>query len=170
MNPYCQLAKDAIFSLILKNEKIKIDTVPKELLNQKAGIFVSIHTKRELRGCIGTFLPTKNNLAEEIISSAISACQDPRFLPIDAKELPFLSFEVYILDEPRIIKDINELDPKKYGILVQSKNKSGLLLPDLEGVNTTEQQIEIASGKAGINLDKENILIYKFSAKKYVSD
>jgi len=170
MNPFCQLAKNAVFAFIKEGKIIKPDeNLPKDF-NAKAGVFVSIFNKKDLRGCVGTFLPTQGNIAEEIISSAINACQDTRFIPLEEKELPFLSFEVYILDRPELIKNIKELNPKKYGILVQSFNKSGLLLPDLQGIDNVDQQIEIAARKAGIDLNNEEIVIYKFLAKKYVSD
>ena len=171
MNHYCQLAKNTIDVFITAKKIIKPNNdLPEIFFVQRAGVFVSIYNKKELRGCVGTYLPTKDNLAKEIISSAISACKDSRFYPIETKELPFLSFEVYILEEPKIIKDLNDLDPKKYGILVIANNKSGLLLPGLEGIKTIEEQIEIACDKAGINSDKEDISIFKFLAKKYVSD
>ncbi len=170
MNLYCQLAKNTVFSFIKDDKRIKTDNnLPKDF-NRRAGVFVSIFNKNDLRGCVGTFLPTQKNIAEEIVSSAISACQDTRFLPLQEKELPFLSFEVYILDKPEPVKDIKELNPKKYGILIRSFNKSGLLLPDLEGIDNTNQQIDIAARKAGIDLNEEEITIYKFLAKKYVSD
>jgi AmmeMemoRadiSam system protein A len=171
MNPYCQLAKDSINAFITTKKVMEpSNDLPKTFFVQKAGVFVSIYNKKELRGCVGTYLPTKDNLAKEIISSSISACKDSRFYPIETKELPFLSFEVYILEEPRIIKDLKDLDPKKYGILILTSNKSGLLLPNIEGVDTVEQQIEIACDKAGINIKNEEISIFKFLAKKYVSN
>jgi AmmeMemoRadiSam system protein A len=171
MNPYCQLAKDTVEVFIKSGKKIESDkNLPEIFFTKKAGVFVSIHNKEELRGCIGTYLPTKDNITKEIISSAISACKDSRFLPIEINELPFLSYEVYILEEPKMIENFDELNPKRYGILVQSHGRSGLLLPDLEGVNTIEQQIEISCQKAGINPEEEKISIFKFLAKKYVSD
>jgi AmmeMemoRadiSam system protein A len=157
----------------------------KEFLNRRAGVFVTILKDGNLRGCIGTYLPTKKNIADEIISSAVyAASQDHRFGPIKEEELPGLSYEVYILDKPEPVKDMRELNPKKFGIVVKSvpvsvptgidvvfsgypRIKSGLLLPDLEGIDTIKQQISIACQKAGINPLKEKITIYKFSAKKY---
>ncbi|MCX6760876.1 MAG: AmmeMemoRadiSam system protein A [Candidatus Nealsonbacteria bacterium] len=156
-----------------------------DFLNRKAGAFVTILKNKNLRGCIGTYMPTKKNIAEEIIYSAVAAAsEDYRFGPIKKEELPSLSYEVYILDEPEMIKDMKELNPKKFGIVVKAvplsfptgidvafsghlRIKSGLLLPDLDGVDTVEQQISIACQKAGINPLKEKITIYKFIAKKY---
>jgi AmmeMemoRadiSam system protein A len=168
--PYVKLARMAVENYIKEGKIIEPpNDLPEEFFKEKCGVFVSIHKGKELRGCIGTYLPTKENLAKEIISNAISAAQDPRFLPIQKGELPFLSYEVYLLEEPKPVKSLEELDPKKYGILVRSldSEKSGLLLPDLEGIEKKEEQIWVACQKAGINPLKEKIIIYKFSARKY---
>jgi uncharacterized protein (TIGR00296 family) len=181
MSPYLDLAKSAVEHFVKKGEFIvPPKSLPKELLKKKAGVFISIHKreklrglpfdeqKRILRGCIGSYLPAKKSLAEEIISSAVSASQDPRFLPIQKEELPYLIYEVYVLDKPEPVKDIRELDPKECGVLVKSASfKSGLLLPGLEGIRTPEEQIYIACQKAGINPLEEKIIIYKFKAEKY---
>jgi len=143
--------------------------LPKNFLTSRAGVFVSIYNGEDLRGCIGTYLPTAPNLAEEIIQNTISAVtEDDRFNPIIEEELPKLSYSVYVLDEPQKIKSLDELDPKKYGILVKSETgKSGLLLPDLPGINTKEEQMKAVCHKTGINLSKEEITIFKFGATKY---
>ena len=123
---------------------------------------------KELRGCIGTYLPTEDNIAKEIIQSAIAAAtEDYRFNPIQKIDLDSLSYSVYVLQAPVEVKDQNELNPKKFGIIVKTARKSGLLLPDLEGVDTIEQQISIACQKGGIDPQKEKITIYKFAAEKY---
>lgn len=175
MNPYLKLAKEAVEKYIKENKIISPSpSLPKEMLEKKAGVFVTIEKQGELRGCIGTYLPTKNNIAEEIIANAISsATRDPRFYPVSKEELNDLKYTVYILGEPEPVKNINELDPKKYGVIVVSKDKkdgiskTGLLLPDLEGVDSPEKQIAIACAKAGLNPNTEKFLIFKFSAKKY---
>lgn len=173
--PLVSLAQKAVETFIKEKEIISAPPdFPKKFLERKSGVFVSIHNKKEncLRGCIGTFLPSQENIATEVIKNAISAAtQDSRFLPIKKEELPFLSYTVYILNPPQLIKDLSELNPKKYGIIVKTVTaatpKTGLLLPDLEGIDTVEKQIFIACQKAGINLEKEKILIYKFSVEKY---
>ena len=174
--PLVSLAQKAVETFIKEKEIISAPPdFPKKFLERKSGVFVSIHNKKEncLRGCIGTFLPSQENIATEVIKNAISAAtQDSRFLPIKKEELPFLSYTVYILNPPQLIKDLSELNPKKYGIIVKTAPpaatpKTGLLLPDLEGIDTVEKQIFIACQKAGINLEKEKILIYKFSVEKY---
>jgi len=152
--------------------------LPEEFFKRKAGVFVTIYTKYqiqntkyELRGCIGTYLPTKENIAEEIIHNAIAvATEDYRFGPIQKEELPYLSYTVYILSQPELVKDIKELNPKNFGIIVKTAEmpfKSGLLLPDLEGVDTIEQQISIACQKGGIEPATEKIIIYKFTVEKF---
>ncbi len=148
---YVNLAVKSLTSYITKKETIAIpNNVPKEMLDNKAGVFVSIHKFDRLRGCIGTFLPTTDNIAEEIIRNAILAStEDYRFTPIVEEELPYLEVNVDVLSTPEpTTKD--KLDPKKYGVIVIQGHKRGLLLPDLDGVDTVEQQINIAKSKAGI--------------------
>ena len=148
---YVNLAVDSLTSYITKKEKIKIPhNVPNEMLDNRAGVFVSIHKFGRLRGCIGTFLPTTDCIADEIIRNAILAStEDYRFTPITEEELPYLEVNVDVLStpEPTTKKD---LDPKKYGVIVIQGLNRGLLLPDLDGVDTVDQQIEIAKSKAGI--------------------
>lgn len=173
MNAYVKLTKDAV-EAYLKTGKITPlpDNLPKKFLTSRAGVFVSIYNGEDLRGCIGTYLPTEPNLAEEIIQNSISAAaNDYRFQPITEKEIPYLSYSVYILSEPKKINNLSELDPKKYGILIKSETgKSGLLLPNLEGINTVEEQLSAVCSKCGVNLSKEKITILKFSATKYDSN
>jgi len=178
--------KQVVETYVEKGEIISpLKDLPKEFLTRRAGVFVTIMKDKELRGCIGTYLPNKKNIAEEIISSAIAAAsEDYRFGPIKKEELPSLSYSVYILGEPELVEDKKELNPKKFGIIVKTvplssptgidvlfsghlRLKSGLLLPDLEGVDTVEEQISIACQKGGNNPLKEKIIIYKFTVEKY---
>ncbi|XOB41753.1 MAG: AmmeMemoRadiSam system protein A [Candidatus Nealsonbacteria bacterium] len=186
MNPYVGLAKRVVESYVEKGEIIEVpNDLVKEIQDRKAGTFVTIEKNGQLRGCIGTYLPTKENIAKEIVFNAIAAAtEDYRFGPIQKTELPYLSYTVYILSEPELVQDIKELNPKKYGIIVKttpilSPNrtdvvfnghavaKSALLLPDLEGIDTIEKQISIACQKGGIDPKKEKIIIYKFTVEKY---
>jgi AmmeMemoRadiSam system protein A len=133
----------------------------------KAGVFVSLKIKGHLRGCIGTIQPTCDNLINEITKNAISAAMhDPRFPPLMREEFPGLSISVDILGPLEEIKDETGLDPKKYGVLVRSGPRSGLLLPDLEGVDTAEQQVAIARQKAGIS-SGEKLKLYRFTVTRY---
>ena len=169
MNPLVLLARQAVERYIEDKKIIPVpENFPKEFLARRAGVFVTIEKEGRLRGCIGTYLPVRDNIAEETIHNAISAAtEDWRFGPIKKTELPHLSYIVYILNKPEKVADISELDPKKFGIIIKSKEKSGLLLPDLEGVNTVAEQITICCQKSGIFLKEKNIEIYKFTAEKY---
>jgi len=142
-----------------------------EFLQKKSGVFVTIEENGKLRGCIGTYLPTKINIAEEIIHNAIAAAiEDYRFDSIDEKELSSLTYTVYILNDPEPLKNIKTLNPRKFGIIVKttlSPVKTGLLLPDLDGVNTVEQQIQICCQKGGIDKEKEKFIIFCFTVKKH---
>jgi len=170
MDKFVALAKQAVEEYV-KNGKI-IET-PSNLSAEflkKGGVFVTIKKNGELRGCVGTYLPTRENLAQEIISSAISACAyDDRFYPVNEKELPDLNYEVSILSEPQKIKTLEKHNPKKHGLIVATPDgRRGLLLPDLEGINTTEEQINIACQKGGIYPYEDKIEFYSFTVEKHV--
>ncbi len=167
MHPIVKLAKDAVEGYIIEGKAI---TPPEDLrhkLTDKAGVFVSIKKGGELRGCIGTCLPATDNVATEIVRNAISAAtSDPRFLPINLTEFNDLEYSVDILSQPEEVAEIEAFDPKKYGVIVKAGNRQGLLLPDLEGINTVEEQIRIAMLKAGIS-QGEDIKLYRFEVKRY---
>ena len=167
MHPLVTLAKDTVEQYV-RNGKIidqPVDPVPE--MTAHAGVFVSLKKKGELRGCIGTFHATTENVAAEIIQNAISAAtQDPRFPPVTRSELGALEYSVDVLSEPEKVKSKKDLDPKKYGVIVKSGDRKGLLLPDLGGVDTVDEQVRIASMKAGIYLGEDNEL-YRFEVKRY---
>ena len=150
-DPYVKLAVASLTSYLTKKIQIAVPgDLPQEMLKEKAGVFVSIHKFGCLRGCIGTFLPTTNSIAEEIINNAIEAStSDPRFPEITKEEIPYLEVNVDVLSTPEPTTK-EELDPKRYGVIVRQGFKRGLLLPDLEGIDTVETQIDIAKRKAGI--------------------
>ena len=152
---YLELAKQTVETFIKTSKVISLPKdLPKEMLTKKAGVFVSLHLKDgSLRGCIGTFFPTQTNIAQEIIQNAISsATQDPRFPPVMEKELPKLTYSVDILSASKNVSKDALSDTKKYGLIVSAQDgRRGLLLPDLPGVDTTEEQIKICRMKAGIN-------------------
>lgn len=150
-DPYVQLAIDTIENYIRNNTLPSTEGLSDELLNNEAGTFVSLKKNGELRGCIGTILPTTDSIAEEIIQNAISAStRDPRFLPVREDELDDLTYSVDVLLKPEPINSLDQLDVKRYGVIVTNGGRRGLLLPDLEGVDTPEQQVMIAMQKAGI--------------------
>ncbi|MCR5755840.1 MAG: AmmeMemoRadiSam system protein A [Acetatifactor sp.] len=152
---YVKLARAAVEAWVRGRTKLPLpDNLPPEMVVGQAGTFVSIHKCGQLRGCIGTIAPTTDNIAEEIVQNAISACsRDPRFDEIQEEELKFLEISVDVLGEAQDITSNEELDVKRYGVIVSYGTKRGLLLPNLDGVDTIEQQISIARQKGGIHED-----------------
>jgi len=166
IHPIVKLAKETVESYVCQGKVSQPEELTPEM-KQRAGVFVSIHKHGKLRGCIGTFEPARDNVAGEIMANAISsATRDPRFPPVDRSELGDLEFSVDILTMPEQVKDISELDPKKYGVIVESGFRRGLLLPDLEGVDTVEEQIAICRLKAGIKAN-EPVTLYRFEVKRF---
>jgi AmmeMemoRadiSam system protein A len=166
MHPLTRLAKKTVEAFVRESKVIRPEELTPEM-KQKAGVFVSIHKSGELRGCIGTFEPQKANVAEEIIANAISsATRDPRFFPITPDELKDLEYSVDVLTKPEPIKSQDQLDPKRYGVIVEAGFRKGLLLPDLEGVDSVDYQIDICRQKAGIMPD-EPVKLYRFEVKRY---
>ena len=166
-HPVVELARETIEGYVRER---KVIGAPKALapeMEQKAGVFVSLHKRDALRGCIGTIQPQQSNVALEVIHNAISAAtQDPRFPPVQASELADLEISVDILQPAEPISSMAQLDPKRYGVIVQSGWRRGLLLPDLEGVDTAEYQVEIARRKAGIT-PHEPVQLSRFEVKRY---
>jgi AmmeMemoRadiSam system protein A len=148
---------------------LKKQTVPKEFQIRRA-CFVTLHNKDgSLRGCIGTLEPQYKNLWLEIISNGVAACShDSRFPPLAPDELENIEVSVDVLSKPEKVQDISILDPKKYGIIVTDGFRRGVLLPDIEGIDTIEQQIGIAKRKAGLgSMLNDNLEFYSFTATRY---
>jgi len=165
-HPVVELAKETVESYIREGKTPKPSELTPEMREQ-AGVFVSLHKHGQLRGCIGTFEPKEKNVAEEIIANAISSStRDPRFPPVTASELDDLEYSVDILTKPEPVTDISQLDHKKFGVIVESGWKKGLLLPDLEGVDSIEEQIAICRLKAGISAG-EPIKLYRFQVRRF---
>jgi len=166
LHPLVQLARQAVEHYVNKGKVFRpVDLTPE--MKEKAGVFVSLKKQGQLRGCIGTFEPMEVSIAEEIVRNAISsAVGDPRFSPVKPSELDDLEYSVDVLTSPEPVEDISQLDPEKYGLIVQSGYRRGLLLPDLEGVNDVENQIAICRQKAGI-MNSEQIKMYRFQVKRY---
>ena len=167
MHPLVKLAKETVETYVREG---KTPPPPSSLtpeMKEQAGVFVSIHKLGALRGCIGTFEPQGANVAEEIITNAVSsATRDPRFPPIAPEELKVLDYSVDVLTSPEPVADTSQLDPKKYGVIVECGWRRGLLLPDLEGVDSVDYQIDICRQKAGIMPD-EPVKLYRFEVKRY---
>lgn len=141
--------------------------VPEEYLKKAAGTFVSLKKYGHLRGCIGTILPQYGSIAEEVVHNAISAAtRDPRFNPVRKEELDELTISVDVLSEPEPAGGLGDLDPKRFGVIVRAGGRSGVLLPDLEGVDTAEEQVAIAMSKAGID-PGEPVELYRFTVERY---
>lgn len=166
-DPLVALARAAVETYVRHRRQVEPPDLPADL-PQRAGAFVSIKTKGgALRGCIGTLLPTQKSLALEIIHNAIAAASnDPRFPPVSPQELPDLSYSVDVVGPLEPVTDPQELDPKRYGVMVVSGNRRGVLLPDLEGVDTVEQQLAIARAKAFIMPD-EPAQLYRFQVQRH---
>lgn len=174
--PYVKLARATIEQFIKTGRKLKFpadlpaglaEALPEEATKERAGAFVSVHKNGMLRGCIGTIGPVQDSIAEEIISNAISAVsRDPRFERVREDELELLEINVDILGKPENIDGPDQLDVKRYGVIVSCGARKGLLLPDLEGVDTVEEQIDIARRKGGIS-PNDDYRLQRFEVVRY---
>jgi len=161
------LARASLHNFLDKATILPVPDHLADVLVGRAGVFVSLKKHNRLRGCIGTFAPTRPSIASEIIYNAISAgTADPRFEPVKLGELSEIDISVDILGAPQPIDSIDKLDPHKYGVIVKNGRRSGLLLPMLEGVDTVDEQLSIAMEKAGIGREEE-IELYRFTVVRY---
>jgi MEMO1 family protein len=167
-DPYVRLAQYAAENFVKSGKRVSMpDWVPTEMKQKKAGVFVSIKKNGQLRGCIGTIAPTTSSIAEEIMRNAVaSSVEDPRFVPVHANELSDLTFSVDVLGEPEPVTATYKLDAKRYGVIVSKGRQRGLLLPNLEGVDTVEEQLAIALRKAGIG-EHEGFSIERFEVVRH---
>lgn len=167
MDKFTELAKKSLETYIKTGKKITPeDNLPSEM-EEEAAVFVSLKENGQLRGCIGSLEPTTPSVAEEIITYAIYAgTQDPRFMPVSENELDKLDYSVDVLEKPQPVRQIAELDPSVYGVIVSDGSRRGVLLPDLEGVDTVEEQIDIALAKARIPKNA-NYKIEKFKVIRH---
>jgi AmmeMemoRadiSam system protein A len=168
-HPLVQLARAAIEAYVCDGHVLRPDQAPAPVENQRAGVFVTIHTRStgELRGCIGTIEPCEPDIARETIQNAISAAtQDPRFPPIRTREMDDLEIDVSVLHPAEPITSIAELDPRQYGVIVRRGSRRGLLLPDIPGIDDAETQVTIARQKAWIS-PKDPVSLYRFKVDKY---
>ena len=166
---YVRLARQTIEAYVGERRQISIPKdLPEEMYESRAGIFVSLKEEGRLRGCIGTIAPVQKNIAEEIIANAISAStKDPRFHPVQPDELDKLVYSVDVLGTPEAITSPDELDVKRYGVIVTKGRKRGLLLPNLDGVDTVEDQITIAKQKAGISTYDDDVQLERFEVVRH---
>lgn len=166
---YVRLARQTIEAYVGERRQISIPKdLPEEMYESRAGVFVSLKEEGRLRGCIGTIAPVQKNIAEEIIANAISAStKDPRFHPVQPDELDKLVYSVDVLGTPEAITSPDELDVKRYGVIVTKGRKRGLLLPNLDGVDTVEDQITIAKQKAGISTYDDDVQLERFEVVRH---
>lgn len=165
---YVKLARYSLETFVKTHKAADLPkNLPSEMTSRRAGAFVSLHKDGELRGCIGTIMATTPSVAEEILQNAISACsRDPRFSPVEVSELDEIVYSVDVLGEPERIFTANDLDVKKYGVIVENGGRRGLLLPDLEGIDTVEKQISIAKQKANI-APREKVTLWRFEVIRH---
>ncbi len=166
-HPYVSLAQESIHHYLNQREKLSCPDPLSKDLKSRSGAFVSIKKLKQLRGCIGTLEPCEPNLAMEIIENALKAAlHDPRFSPITEEELQDLTYSIDVVRPLEKVSSIEELDPRVFGLVVRSNGKQGVLLPDLEGVNSTEEQIQICRAKGKIH-DDEPIEMYRFKVERF---
>lgn len=167
-DPYVRLARYTIETFVGTGRLPEVPRgLPEELYHTRAGAFVSLKEDGRLRGCIGTIQAVRGSLAEEIMHNAVSACsEDPRFSPVEAREVERLTISVDVLGETEKVSSPDELDVARYGVIVTRGARRGLLLPNLEGVETVEQQIEIAKQKAGIKAH-ESVGLERFEVMRH---
>jgi len=166
MDPYVKLAREAIEAYVRERRVIAPPADCPSGMKARAGVFVSVKKEGQLRGCIGTYQPTEADIAHEVIANAIkSVSADPRFPSVRKEELPKLTISVDVLTEPEECRE-EDLHPKRYGIIVERGWRRGLLLPDLQGVETVQKQIEIARAKAGIG-PEEPVRLYRFTVERH---
>lgn len=168
-DPLVSLARRTIEEYVRDRRTIEAQEID-GLNPRRAGVFVSLHLPDgSLRGCIGTFQPTRPTIEEEIVGNAVSAAtRDPRFFPLTLPELEGLDISVDVLGEPEEVAGIEDLDPKTYGIIVQTTDgRQALLLPDLEGVDTAEQQLRITCRKGSIDPDSDRYRLFRFRVERH---
>ena len=167
-HPLIQLARQTVEALA-RSEALPLAVnadLPEDLPAQ-AGVFVSLKKRGELRGCIGTISPTQPNLAQEVIHVARQASTaDPRFSPVEAGELEELSYSVDVLGSPEPVSTLRDLDPQRFGVIVEAGSRKGLLLPDLQGIDSAAQQVAIARNKGGIK-PGEDVQLFRFGVRRY---
>lgn len=169
IDPYVALARLSVETYVKEHRIAEVPAgTPAELLETRAGAFVSLHSHGQLRGCIGTISALCENLALEIIHNGISACsRDFRFNPVRPDELDFLEYSVDVLGEAEPIDSESLLDPVRFGVIVTKGYQRGLLLPNLEGIDTVEEQVSIAKRKAGIAVDDADVQLERFEVVRH---
>ena len=178
-DPWVRLARFSLESYVRDGRRVRAacdlpselaESLPEELTSTRSGAFVSLKKDGQLRGCIGTILPVRDTLAEEICANAISAgCRDPRFSPVEPAELDELVYDVDVLSTPEAVASVEQLDPRRFGVIVSAPGgRRGLLLPDLDGVDTVEEQVRIAARKGGIDPAEDGVGFERFTVTRHL--
>ncbi len=169
MNKLVELAKKTVETFIKEGEKLQLPLEIEKKVTPRRGVFVTIKKRDDLMGCVGSYLPTESNVFTETVSSAISAAQDYRFKRVTVSDLPHLTYQVTVIGKLQKINSINKLDPNKYGIIIEDKKfRRGLLLPGIDEITNSRNQIIVACRKAGIKNRKE-ITVYRFKCITFSS-
>ena len=168
-DPYAGLARRSLEHYVRFGRRLPLPKdLPEEMTDRRAGAFVSIHKQGALRGCIGTISPVCENVAREILQNAVSAgTGDPRFPEVREEELDQLVYSVDVLGQATSVDSPDQLDVKRYGVIVSKGGRRGILLPDLEGVDTVEEQIAIARRKAGIGELETGVKLERFEVVRH---
>jgi MEMO1 family protein len=168
-DPLVDLARRAVEVWVREEQVISAD-LPADTGPERAGVFVSLHrSDGSLRGCLGTLGPTQPTLAAEIVGNAVNAAsRDPRFWPVRPDELAGLHISVDVLNEPEEVEGVGALDPRVYGLIVRTEDgRQALLLPDLEGVDTPEQQLRITCRKGHIDPERDRFRLFRFTVTRH---
>lgn len=171
-DPFVGLARKSLEVKVKEHREISLNEIPRQLLTEElikgqAGVFVTLKKHGELRGCIGTTFPIQKSIGEEILHNAISAgLEDPRFESVSLEELPYLEYSVDVLGNAEPALTMEDLDPIEYGVIVESGYRKGLLLPNLEGIDTPEKQVDIALQKAGIK-EEDSYTMKRFKVTRH---
>ncbi len=146
-----KLARDSIASC-LEGRRPYSEEADYPVLKERRGVFVTLKKGGKLRGCIGQLFP-RDTLDKLIRDMAIaSAFEDPRFPPLNQKELEEIKIEISLLSPLKPIKSIEEFEVGKHGIYMKKGFHSAVFLPQVaveQGWNR-EQTLEHLSLKAGL--------------------
>lgn len=166
-NDYIRLARDTVEFFVKNKKRPFFDRNKYNIPFKSAACFVTLKNESGLRGCIGSAYPLRQDLFQEIIENAISVCdKDDRFEEVDESELSELFISVDVISEPQKVGGILDLNPKKFGIVVETKEKQGVLLPEIEGIRTPSDQLRLALKKAGID-EYEEYTIKRFTVERH---
>ncbi len=168
-DPLVALARQAIEAYV-RDHTVIHPPLPADGELRRAGTFVSLHLPDgSLRGCMGTTEPQAASLEEEVVDNAImAASRDPRFYGVTPQELDSLDISVDVLGPAEEVRGLDQMDPKRYGMTIRTLDgRRALLLPDLEGVETAEQQLRITCRKGSIDPDNDQYQMYRFEVERH---